>query len=345
MPTANKTIKIEIKVKDDKKVSVSKAVEIFQKIQDIVYNIGDHLHGNIPRPSGDYPSYVKKEFCLVFKDIKMGSLSAELQISDLQAGLPDLKTYGERALDNTNDILETIIVEEQPQDKLVKIIDNPKRLDRILRDLDPIWPEEISDYTISYTYKQASRYFSPEKKSIIKAMLHSPVKKIRETIQGRLYDFRVDQNRIIQIDTPEGTRRVKYLPEMESYLKQHIGEVVEIIGETIIENGKELFYLQSENDLTKKNTLDVSNIKLKDKSIFFKKPIQVETEFENEQYILSNDKLNLLVVSPKIKDGLKEINEELITIWREYVFVNESELSEDAKKFKQYLLSLVQEGN
>lgn len=342
---ATKTIKIEIKVKDDKKVPVSRAIEIFRKIQEVVYNVGDHIRGNPPRMGGDFPEIVKKECELLFKELKSGSLIAELQIGDEQTSLPNMQTYGEMALNNTNEIIEAINIEAKPEDALNKIVNNPLRLYRILEDLEPIWPEPSSDYIVSFGYDHKPRNFIPERKQIIKELLHPPTKTREEVITGRIYDIRVDQQKRILIDTIDGSKNVTYPAELESYVFDHVGKLVEIHGEAILEGKKIIGYkLQDKNDLSKKKSLDISIIKMRDRIIHLKEPIPVEIEFEEKQYILSYEKLNLLAVAPKIKDGLDEINSELATIWNEYALVDNSELSEDAIKLKNYLLSLVQEG-
>jgi len=270
MPNATKTIKVEIKVKDNKKVPVTKAVEVLHRIQDIVFNVGDHLRGNEPRSGGDFPTSVKKDCNLVFKNIKSGSLIAELQIEDEQICLPDMKTYGERALESTNEIIETINKDDQPQTRLPKIINNPYRLNRILNNLDPIWPEESSDYKLSFSFNNLQKEFIPARKPIIKAMLHPEKVKTKEIIQGRIIDFRVDQHRKILIDTSTGQKTVKYPPEMENYILDHVGHIVEITGDAVKEGKRTLEYnLQNESDLTKKQSLDVSIIKMKDRIIEF----------------------------------------------------------------------------
>jgi hypothetical protein len=133
-----------------------------------------------------------------------------------------------------NKIIETIAIEDDPEEHLLTIINNRKRLDRIIRELDPIWPDENSSYDISFSYKGKKRDFYPRRK-----------------------------------------------------------------------------------------------------------PINVEVEFENEQYIFSEDKLKLLVVAKTIEGGITGIKEELTSIWEDYILANEQELNGDAIEFKKYLLSLI----
>ena len=340
-----KKIKIEIKAKDEINVPVMLAVDIFQNIQNIIYSIGDHLKGNPPRPKGDFPTEIKKDCSLVFSDIKLGSISAELQISEVQVGLPDMLTYGEQALEKTNEIIETISIEDEPEQHLLTIINNRKRLDRIIRELDPIWPDENSNYDISFSYSGKKCNFYPIRKPIIKSLLYHPTEEYDKIIQGRIIEFRVDQRRQFEIDTPEGIVRGKYSSEIEDYIISHIGELVRARGVMSIVNKQHIFSINDENALEKINTISIPKFLVNDDLITFKQPINAEVEFENEQYILSEDTLKLLVVAKTIEEGINGIKEELSHIGEDYILANERELNGDAIKFKKYLLSLIRGGD
>ncbi|MDD2665562.1 MAG: hypothetical protein PHD13_02110 [Methanocellales archaeon] len=311
MPTQKKTIKIEIKTKDDKKVPVTLAVDVFQRIQNILYSVSDHLKGNPFRPKGDFPSDVKEECSLVFSNIALGSMSAELQLSKSQMGLLGLDTCGEKALEKTNEIIETISIEDEPEEDLLKIIDSPKRLNRIVRELDQIWPEETAKYNISFAYKQRKRDFHPNRKPIIKFLLSHPIEEYEKEMQGRIIEFRVDHKRQFEIDTPEDIIKGKYSPEIEDYVIQHIGGLVQVRGLMSVVNKQHIFEIKDENAIEEINAIPIPNFLLDNKLVEFKQPLSIKIEFESEQYILSNDELKLLVIAKNIKDGLNEIKEEL----------------------------------
>ena len=343
MSDQRKTIKIEIIPKDGKKVSVNLVIDVFQGIQNIIYSVDDHLRGNPFRSKGDFPSDVKTESSLVFSNIKVGSISAELQLSELQTGLPGMPTYGERALEKTNEILEIISTEDEPGEDLFKIIDDRKRMDRIIRELDPIWPEQNSDYDISITYKEKKQTFNPKRKPIIKSLIYHPTEEYEKEIRGRIIEFRVDRKRQFEMDTPEGIIKGKYSPEIEDYVIQYIGDLVQMRGIMSVVKRRHIFEIKDENAIEKINTISIPKFLLDEKLVTFEQPIPIEIDFENEQYILSNDELKLLAISKNIKNGLNEIKGELKDIWNDYILANEEELSNDAKKFRKYLLSLVRE--
>nr|QNO50913.1 hypothetical protein LELLBOIK_00028 [Methanosarcinales archaeon ANME-1 ERB6] len=103
--------------------------------------------------------------------------------------------------------------------------------------------------------------------------------------------------------------------------------------------------INDENASEKINTIPIPKFLVKNDLITFKQPINAEVEFENEQYIFSEDTLKLLVVAKTIGEGIKGIKEELAHIWADYILANERELNGDAIKFKKYLLSIIRGGD
>jgi hypothetical protein len=108
-----------------------------------------------------------------------------------------------------------------------------------------------------------------------------------------------------------------------------------------IVNKQYVFSINDENALEQISTFPIQNFLVKNALITFEQPINVEVEFENEEYIFSEDKLKLLVVTKNVKDGITGIKEELTSIWEDYILANERELSGDAIEFKKNLLSLI----
>jgi len=59
-----------------------------------IYYIVDDLEGNTPRKGGDFPNSVKERAQLVVTEMRIGSVEAQLAISDTQMGLPGASTFG-----------------------------------------------------------------------------------------------------------------------------------------------------------------------------------------------------------------------------------------------------------
>ena len=172
-------------------------------------------------------------------------------------------------------------------------------------------------------------------------MLYHPTEEYEMVLQGRIIEFRVDQKRQFEIDTPKGILRGKYSSEIEDYIIRHIGELVQARGVMSIVNKQYVFSINDENALEQISTFPIRIFLVKNDLITFKQPINVEVKFENEQYIFSEDKLKLLVVAKTIEEGITGIKEELTSIWEDYILANEQELNGDAIEFKKYLLSLI----
>ncbi|PKL58453.1 MAG: hypothetical protein CVV34_02210, partial [Methanomicrobiales archaeon HGW-Methanomicrobiales-5] len=70
------------------------------------------------------------------------------------------------------------------------------------------------------------------------------------------------------------------------------------------------------------------------------KSINLEVDFEDEEYILYNNDFNLLVTSKNLKEGMAEINREFVLLWSDYVEEDINNLTEGGIRFREKLLSL-----
>ncbi|MDD4121135.1 MAG: hypothetical protein PHG90_06105 [Clostridia bacterium] len=71
-----------------------------------------------------------------------------------------------------------------------------------------------------------------------------------------------------------------------------------------------------------------------------KTAIPVEIEFEDNEYIASNDDIGLLAVQSEMELLIEEIKEQLGILWQEYVPANDEELTPSGKDLQELLLSI-----
>ncbi len=83
----------------------------------------------------------------------------------------------------------------------------------------------------------------------------------------------------------------------------------------------------------------MSDVKIGGKFLNLKEPIYLEVSYENDNYILSNDKFHLRVEEPSLKAAMEEINKEIEVLWEDYVEASLEELSKDALDLRKELIS------
>lgn len=329
------------------KVSVEYLAEIFQHLQNILYSIGDHLEGNEPRSKGDFPQSVKDHCTLVISRLNTGSVHAQMQIGDIQESLPEMQTLGEKAISVSDGLLRLLLKEDvidmnRINSELCNIINNPHRLNRILREYDAIWPEDISKIKVSFQFgKSSSIPLDPSRKDLIRSILRKAPVEYEKEIEGRLIELRVDKKREFQIDSTEGLITCQYTPEIESIITGSIGELVRIRGLMKPKGGKFVLHINDENSLDSLKHINIKSFMIGKVEKHLKDPISVNVIFENDQYIVSNDEMGLLVAAHSMKNAYEEIQEELAILWSEYVNVDENELTNGAKQFREKLIDLL----
>jgi len=89
--------------------------------------------------------------------------------------------------------------------------------------------------------------------------------------------------------------------------------------------------------------LMLNEISFGDKKVKLSRPLLLDIDIEEgiryDIYILSNDELKLLAMQKSLDKASKEIQEEFLELWENYVDYPENELTKDAIEFKKKLMS------
>lgn len=122
----------------------------------------------------------------------------------------------------------------------------------------------------------------------------------------------------------------------------HIGKLVKVRGTMKpTQSGKFILNIVDETSLDALTHIPVKMFKSGSIERQLKESILVDTVFENEQYIVSNEDFGLLAVAPSLKLAVEEIQDELAVLWAEYVNAEEQGLTEGAKQLRRKLIELV----
>lgn len=329
------------------KIPIVYVADVFQHLQNIIFSIGDHLEGNEPRPKGDYPQSVKDNCSLVITELDTGSVHAQMQIGDAQESLPGMPTLGENSISIANNLLKIVSEKGELENRdalhlqLFELINNPHRLNRILREYDSIWPDGQSKIALNFKFGKSPKLtLNPSKKEIIRSLLKKRPEEYEKQVEGRLIEVRVDKKREFKIDSPEGLIHCEYSPEIEDIIINSIGDFVRIRGTMKPKSGKFVLNIEDETSLDMLPHFEIIKYKLDSIEKQLNEPISIDIVFEGEQYIASNDELGLLVVAPSMKLANEGLQEEIAILLSEYVDIKEQELTEGAKEFRKKLIEL-----
>ncbi len=338
---------VSFSISDANNVSAVQVAEILQRLQNILYTICDYLEGNSPRTKGDFPQSIKESCTLVITGLDMGSVHAEMQIGDAQTSLPGMQTLGERSISIAGDFLNVL---NAPSDRekldleLRRLIDNPHRCNRILREFDYVWPANgQSQREVSFVFgKSPQNQLNPAQKAVIQSLLQKPPGEYEKEIFGRLTELRVDKKRRFHVDSTEGLIHCQYTPEIEDVIVDSIGEFVRVRGMMMpTRSGTYILGVDDENSLETVPQYLIKTFGGGSSEKHLKEDVPIDLIFENDIYIAHNDDLGLLVAAQSMKAAIEGINEEFVILWSEYVEVAEHELADGAKNFRDKLIKLV----
>ena len=346
MVRSSREIALYIKSNDKNhpEISVNALISNFQAIQNLMYIMGDHLEGHQPRTAGDFPKSVKQNCELVISRLEQGSAAITMRVSHDQYGLPGAGgTYGERAISLVGTVIDIASNQEDIFPEVVELLHGDEhRAIRSVQELENLWPDEDSIYDVTLGLALWGRSTDRTRKPIIKNALIRPPKPTEKTISGRMVELRVDRKRQFVIDTPEGKYTCRYPPELEEFVIKRIKQLVSVSGSI----GKTARSINIEGEMAFKplNSLPLTHIRFNEDIRELRYPIDLEVEFENDEYILYNNEFNLLVTSGNLKDGVERINDELKLLWLDYVEEETGNLTEGGIVFRNKLRSLLDEG-
>jgi len=335
--------RVLIKSEDNEKKEVPAIIlaDYIRSIQNITYVAGDYIYKNKYRSGGNFPCKVKDSCKLVFKELKLGSIDATITIQQTNTTLlPEEKTIEGQIFNLTKEVIKTINYEPEINQKLFELLPDEFRINRILKEIDGVWPGRNSGYSVEMNYGGAEVInFSPERKEAIQRAKNITPERYSGEIYGRIIDLRVDNRQKFEIDSTIGIIEGNYHTNQESAFKGLLGQFVRISG-MIEEKGNKV------NIIINPGMESIEEIKAApleklssspDENINISYPLDIILEWDNEEaeYILVNDKFSLLGVAGNLKDAMVEIEKGVQFLYDEYLMEDDKKLTKKAIELKK----------
>lgn len=320
--------------------------DYIRSIQNIVYVTCDFICKNTYRSGGDFPKKVKDNCKLLFNDLKLGSIDTTIFIqSQSQTTLPELNSIGTQTYDLTKEIINIVNSETAINEKLFEIIPDEFRINRILKEIDSIWPDESSEYSIKmYCGEENCINLSPQRKEIIQNAKNVDPVKYSAEIYGRIVDVRVDKKQKFELNTTIGDVEGHYSTKHEQAFRSMLGSFVKISGIIEVKGGKKRIKLNPESDSIKEIKFIPLNIITTEQNEQFELSrtlnIDLEWDVKEKEYILTNKEFNLLGISNNIKEALNEIEQGIIFLRDEYLLEDNANLTKKAIELKNSINNL-----
>jgi hypothetical protein len=258
-----------------------------------------------------------------------------------------MQTLGESSISVAGDFLNVLNAPSDREEldlELHRLIDNPHRCNRILREFDYIWHANgQSQSEVSFVFGNSPKtQLNPAQKVMIKSLLQKSPEEYEKEIFGRLTELRVDKKRQFHVDSTEGLIHCQYTPEIEDVIVDSIGEFIRVRGMMMpTRSGKYILGVDDENSLETLPHYLLKTFGSESSKKHLNEEVPIDLIFENDIYIAYNDDLGLLVAAPSMKEAIEGINEEFVILWSEYAEVEEHELTDGAKNFRDKLIKLV----
>ena len=315
--------------------------EILINMQTIIYHAANKL-ANVKRDKHFYDLYK-----VGFTKIEKGSAIISLEP---MSGTRTL--FEEVPLEHPMKELFTLInlINENPDEGRNYLSEKIKESkDRLVLEakLYEIWSIKGLDISLKFDgFKFSSGGYVPlrkDREEILTKWLEEDMKEASRKIEGIITRIKADgRNRYFTILSMDGEMyKYEYTPsktDIETQVIELIKTPVEIIG--ITAGGvrskviKEILELRP---LDKIKIEDLDDIKLK-------KPLLIDISYDSEDdlWVLENDNLRIYGVGETYEEALERLKENLEIVIEEYMYEDDSKLTETAKQLKQRLREYIE---
>lgn len=87
----------------------------------------------------------------------------------------------------------------------------------------------------------------------------------------------------------------------------------------------------------------LKEVKLKDKVRALKTPLQLDVKYYDEKYVITNEDIDVRVISKTMNEALEGISEQIDALWSVYVEADTGRMNAGAKELRKKLISLFRE--
>jgi len=89
--------------------------------------------------------------------------------------------------------------------------------------------------------------------------------------------------------------------------------------------------------------MHLEHIEINGKMLQLLKPITINATYQDKMYSCQNEELGIVSVSAKLKDCIKDFEDEVLFVWTAYGKEDDTRLTNDAKELKKRILSYIEE--
>jgi hypothetical protein len=327
-----------------KPIPLSVIANSFQKVQALVYILGDQNEGNEYRMTGVYPNLVKERYELALSHLDIGSADTYITpVFSVQA-LEGFLSPAEQVISQMIRIIEVISTSDDAEPTVYEILPDERRRKRFIRELSDFWPDEQTAYTFEIAHAQSPLTpLAPERHQILSRLFRTyhPVHELKDSY-GRIISLHVDEKRKIIIETPDGEVVGHYSAEIEDVLRQHLGCFIHF--EAIMRLDKGRYFVEIDDSITIEQigTYPLDYVIIEGRKKPLKTNLSFSLTYTDEQYHLENQELLIETFATRFKDAIVQVMDQLELLYLEYCTCDISELTPDAIDLRNMLLSYIE---
>lgn len=335
---------------DSKSIPLMLLSNVLKGVQQTFYYFGlSEARYEVKSKIGRIPSEIQRSCELRKKLVQDGSYEMIVEVAK-PGGQLTVHDIGLGARDHFLNFIH-LISNEFEMEALRDIVADSILRRTILRSVESYCPKLGDNWGVEFgpSLGQITATLSPSVSENILKILIEPEVGYR-VITGELIRVHLDENKLSLYYKPTSKRLdCIYDPELESFIIDNLRGLIQIRGKVQLNENGEPDQIMESYAVTEINTepLKLLQASARGITIYFSKPLEFEFSFDEleQEACLKNEELNIYAIGVTREEAIKELEEDIVWLWEEYVKAPDSELTGDAREFKSKLSQLFKEVN
>lgn len=341
------SFKIEGAAVNHESVSFRLLASILNGVQQTFYYIGLAETKKEVRTAGRMPSDIIQACDLRRVIEKPGSYEVIAEIGQpLETSMFDAADIGSIVMNKYLGLIESL---DGPNEEMAEELfpDNAHRR-QILRSIEKYCPKEGDEYEICFAGDDNKIIYGKLRKDsrqkISRIMKYPKVE--TWTVTGELIRLHLDEHKLA-ILYPPTSRPLEcfYDPEIEDFIIGNLKGIIHVTGRVQLDHNNQPDKIIDVREIAELdlNPVKLSSAKSEDITLQFIKPFNLQPVFNDQTVVLEVPEFNIIAEGVTREEAIRNLEEDFIWLWREYVNVSDELLTGDARDLKQILIGMAME--
>lgn len=311
-----------------------------------MYAIGSYILREPYRESGRRPRPTTRHCTLILSGLHPGSTIASLEVADMTPSLLEgEKPLGVRCLEIMDDVITSIVSEDDPTESVSKRITDERYRARVASELFEMWPQDETSGLQIRIGRAPHKILTFKHRPRLELLMKGPETSRERSVVGPVIKvdlIRKDKRRLT-LWTPDGKVDAFFDPVMIESVRKHVGSIVEVKGDADLDSEGRIVAFSNIRFIEPKTHMEIRELAWDDARVKLRGPLSVtmDVDLVERVWTLENDILGIVSIGGNWAEAFSQFQEEFFFLRDNYLKAKDEELTPRAVELRKKLANIL----